>query len=93
MLENSPKRIGETVEVTVAFDPKPRTIAMHPMLKNALDNNKKAQMVFEGLTPSRQKEIVRYISHLKTEEKIKENVEKAIGFLLGKQRFAGREKP
>ncbi|SCY64763.1 YdeI/OmpD-associated family protein [Flavobacterium caeni] len=93
MLENSPKRIGETIEVTVAFDPVARTIEMHPMLRAALAKNKKAKVVFDGLTPSRQKEIVRYISHLKTEEKIKENVAKAIDFLLGKVRFAGRDKP
>lgn len=93
MLEKSPQRIGEQIEVTVAFDPNERTIEMHPLLKKALDENPNAKAVFDQLPPSRSKEIVRYISHLKTEEKIKENVAKAINFLLGKEKFAGRDKP
>lgn len=93
MLENSPKRIGEKIDVSVAYDPRVRTLEMHPMLKKALDDNQRAKTVFENLAPSRRKEIIRYISFLKTEEKIKYNVEKAISFLLGKESFAGRKKP
>ncbi len=93
MLPNSPKRIGETITITIAFDSRDRTIEMHPLLKKALTENSEANTTFEKLTPSRKKEIVRYISHLKTEEKIKENVAKAINFLLGNEKFAGREKP
>lgn len=93
MLHNSPKRIGENIEITIAFDPKERRIEMHPLLKKALAENQIANSTFEKLSPYRKKEIIRYISHLKTEEKIKENVLKAINFLLGKEKFAGREKP
>jgi len=93
MLDNSPKKIGETIKVTIAFDPKERKIEMHPLLKKALAENQEANTTFEKLTPSRKKEIIRYISHLKTEEKIKENVSKSINFLLGTAKFAGREKP
>jgi bacteriocin resistance YdeI/OmpD-like protein len=93
MLDNSPKRIGENIKITIAFDPKERKIEMHPLLKKELGGNKEANAVFDKLPPSRQKEIIRYISHLKTEEKIKENVLKAINFLLGKDKFVGREKP
>lgn len=93
MLPNSPKRIGETIAVTIAFDPKERLIVMHPLLQKALNENHSANRAFEKLPPSRKKEIMRYISNLKTEEKIKENVSKAINFLLGKEKFVGREKP
>ncbi len=93
MLEKSPRRIGEIVQMTVAYDAVPRTIGMHRLLKSALEQNKKAKMVFDGLPPSRQKEIVRYIAQLKTDQKIRENVLKAIGFLLGEQSFIGRKKP
>jgi len=47
----------------------------------------------DSLRPSLQKEIVRYISFLKTEESIDRNVDNAIQFLLGKKRFIGRDKP
>jgi hypothetical protein len=93
MLSNSPKRIGESVEVTVQFDASERTIAPHPKFIKALNKHKDAKKTFDNLPPSRQKEIIRYISNLKTEESVMINIEKAIGFLLGKNRFVGRDKP
>ena len=70
MLKNSPTRIGELIEVEVQFDPSDRTIKPHPKLIKALANNQAAKDVFESLSPSKQKEIVRYISNLKKEESI-----------------------
>jgi hypothetical protein len=93
ILKNSPKRIGEMLDVTIAFDPNERSIAMHPRLEAALKKSGTAQKVFEQLPPSRQKEIIRYISFLKTETSVSKNVQRAIDFLLGKERFIGRDKP
>ena len=93
MLENSPRRIGEMIKVQIAVDPSDRTIKPHPKLSKALAVHPAAKKVFEGLAPSRQKEIIRYISNLKTEESVERNVARAINFLLGKERFAGRDKP
>ncbi len=90
MLKNSPKRIGETIEVSVEFDPSDRTIQPHPMFLQALDENSEAKEVFESLAPSLKLEIVRYIANLKTEVSIERNVKKAIQFLLGNERFVGR---
>lgn len=91
MLARSPQRIGEQIAITIAFDPDDRKIEIHPRLKEALQHNKDAMQVFEVLTPSLQKEIIRYISFLKTEKSIENNINKAIDFLLGKGRFIGRE--
>ena len=93
MLENSTKRIGETIELTVAYDPKIRTIPPHDKLVKDLNENKVAKTVFDSLRPSLQHEIVRYISHLKTDASVDKNVSKAIDFLLGNGRFVGRDKP
>jgi len=93
MLKNSPKRIGEIVVLTIEFDASDRTIKAHPNLVKAFKDNQEAKKVFDSLSPSRQKEIVRYISALKTEESIIRNVERAIGFLTKKNRFVGRDKP
>ena len=93
MLKRSPKRIGETIVIAVEFDPADRTIKPHQKLANALEDNPEAKAKFESLPPSRRNEIVRYISFLKTEESIDRNVTKAIKFLLGKERFVGRDKP
>lgn len=86
---------GDTVIVTVEFDPQVRETEFHPRLKKALKENPEAKKVFDSLPPSRQKEIKRYINNLKTEATIEKNVQKAIDFLLGKPevRFIGRDKP
>lgn len=93
MLKNSPKRIGEQIEISIDYDPAKREIPIHPKLSKALNENKEANSVFQNLRPSLQHEIIRYISHLKTEESIDRNIPKAIAFLLGKGKFVGREKP
>ncbi len=91
MLKNSPKRIGETVVLAIAFDPADRSIHPHPKLVAALAQNKQAKERFNALAPSKQKEMVRYISFLKTEASIERNVAKAIDFLLGNGPFIGRK--
>jgi hypothetical protein len=93
MLKDSPKKIGSTLKISVEFDPADRTISPHPKLVASLNKNKKARAVFEKLPPSLQHEIVRYIANLKTEAGIDKNVIKAIDFLLGKERFIGRDRP
>ncbi|MBS1651819.1 MAG: YdeI/OmpD-associated family protein [Bacteroidetes bacterium] len=91
MLKNSPKKIGETIEIFIEFDPVIRVIQPHPEFLKALNNNKDAKNRFDNLSPSLQKEIIRYISFLKTDKSITANTKKAMGFLLGKNRFIGRE--
>ena len=92
MLKNSPKRIGETVAIEVEFDPISRMIEPHPKLVTAFKENKEAKKIFDSLPTSRQKEIVRYISFLKTEESVIKNIKRAIDYLMGKNRFVGRDK-
>ncbi len=91
MLKNSPKRVGETIHIEVDYDPRDRTIPMPPLLCKALENDRHAREMYESLKPSLQKEINRYIANLKTEEKVRENVQRALDFLNGKGRFIGRE--
>ena len=83
--------VGDIANVEIEFDPKPRIIPMHSKLEEALNKNKKAKAAFEQLAPYRQKEIVRYISFMKTEESLERNINKTIQHLLGKARFVGRD--
>jgi hypothetical protein len=87
------KEVGDTALFTIAYDPAVREVPIHSKLTAALKANQNAKQVFDALIPSRRLEIVRYISFLKTEESIDRNVVKAINFLLGKERFIGRDKP
>ena len=77
--------VGDQVHIKIGFDPVPRIEAMHPKFKTALAKEKAAQMAFERLTPSRQKEILRYLNSMKTETSLERNIEKIIRHLLGKQ--------
>lgn len=93
MLKNSPKRIGEKIEVAVEFDPEGRKVKVPVRFIKALEANQKAKAVFDGLPPSRSLEIVRYLANLKSEEALHRNIERAVNFLEGKGRFVGRDNP
>jgi hypothetical protein len=82
--------VGDMAAVQIEFDAKPRILSMHPKLNTALEKNKKAKESFEKLSPSYQKEIIRYINFLKTSASVDRNVKKAIQHLLVKERFIGR---
>lgn len=90
MLKASGKDVGDSIKVHIEYNAAPPKVLMPAQLEEALDKNKKAKKAFEALPPSTQKEIMRYIGFLKSEESIKKNVEKAIAHLLGKGRFVGR---
>lgn len=83
--------VGDIANVKIEFDPEPRITPMHPGLLRELAKNKNANSAFEKLTPSRQKEIMRYIGFLKTEESLAKNIEKVIKHLSGKGSFIGRD--
>jgi hypothetical protein len=93
MLKNSPKRIGEILELTASFDPVTREHQPPAAWVSALNANADAKKIFEQLPPSRRKEIVRYLANLKTEESRSRNIVRAINFLRGIERFVGRDKP
>ncbi|HLE05340.1 MAG TPA: YdeI/OmpD-associated family protein [Anaerolineales bacterium] len=75
--------VGDLAKVRLEFDAKPPTTPMHPRLAAALSRNRAASQAFHRLSPSRQKEILRYLHSLKGEEAIGRNVRKVIEHLLG----------
>jgi hypothetical protein len=85
------KVVGDTIDIQIDIDSRPRITPMHPKLKKAFKENKKAKEVFEKLNQSRQKEILRYIDFLKSEESVDKSIKKAISHLVGKQSFVGRK--
>lgn len=93
MRKAAKKEVGAPADFEIAFDPEKRVIPPHPKFVKALKENKEAKKIFDNLRPSLQLEIIRYLSFLKTEESVNRNVLKAINFLLGKERFIGRDKP
>ena len=91
MRKATEKEVGDVANFEIEFDPLKRTVAPHPKLLSALRRNKAAKEVFDNLRPSRQLEIIRYLSSLKTAESVDRNVARVVNFLLGKARFVGRD--
>jgi uncharacterized protein YdeI (YjbR/CyaY-like superfamily) len=74
--------VGDKISVSVNYDPAERITVMDPKLKIALKKNKTAGSVFDKLSPSRKKEIMRYINNLKTEVSRKRNIDRTIMLLM-----------
>ncbi len=87
--------VGDTVEVSIAFDPNYRSGPQHetlPDFASCLDENAAARDRWESLSPSLQKEVLRYLANLKSDEARQRNVERAIRVLSGaKERFLARD--
>jgi hypothetical protein len=74
---------GDIARVELDYDAKPRVTPMPEKFAAALKQNKTARAEFEKLSPSRQKEILRYLGSMKTEESLVRNVEKVVKHLVG----------
>jgi hypothetical protein len=90
----SDTKVGDIVTLEVQFDDEYKNGPIHPMpswFGAALDRNPRAKQGWNALIPSRQKEILRYFSRLKSSEARTRNVKRAINVLSGgKGRFMAR---
>jgi len=78
--------VGDRVRALVSFDASYRGGPTHPMpasLRQKLAGRPKAKKAWSALTPSRQKEILRYLAALKSESARERNVAKVLA-MLGK---------
>src|SRR5262245_48602476 len=74
-------KVGDLVAVEVAFDPTYRggpTQRLPEWFRKPLAANKNATAAWKQLTPSRKKEIVRYLARLKSPEARARNVARAL---------------
>ncbi|MEO8043226.1 MAG: YdeI/OmpD-associated family protein [Acidobacteriota bacterium] len=85
MLKASGLHVGDRAMIEIEFDPTLRTIPMPGELAAALRKDRQAREAFNGLPPSRQKEIMRYIGSLKTQVAISDNVGRIIAHLRGEK--------
>jgi hypothetical protein len=86
--------VGDRVSVEIAFDASYRNGPQHEMprwFKAALNANERAHSNWKKLTPSRQKEVLRYLAQLKSQEARDRNVARAISALSSTtERFMAR---
>lgn len=88
-------QVGDLVTVEIAFDSAYKNGPMHPMpawFNAALQAAPGARKNWQALIPSRQKEVLRYFSWLKSSEARERNLSKALHVLSGKPgRFLARD--
>jgi hypothetical protein len=88
-------RVGDVINITLAFDDDYKGGPAHqmpPWFGHALDRNPKARQGWANLTPSRQKEILRYFAGLKSAAVRERNLRRALHVLAGgNARFMARE--
>jgi hypothetical protein len=75
---------GDIANVEIEFDPIPREEPVPEKFAAALEADSAAKLEYEKLSPSRRKEICRYLNSMKTEESVVKNVEKVVRHLTGK---------
>jgi hypothetical protein len=92
--EASGAKVGDWVWVEIEFDADYRGGPQHPMprwLRQALAANPLAQKNWTALVPSRKKEVLRYLSRLKSPEARARNLARAVQVLSGEPgRFMAR---
>lgn len=93
--KESGTQVGDKIQIEIRFDAEYRNGPMHPMpawFHEALKENPKAEAAWKALVPSRQKELLRYFSTLKSAEAKARNLQKAMQVLSGKEgRFMARD--
>jgi Domain of unknown function (DUF1905)/Bacteriocin-protection, YdeI or OmpD-Associated len=86
--------VGDVVSLAIQFDDEYRGGPAHPMpswFGDELDRNPAAKQGWDDLTPSRQKEILRYFAGLRSRQAQQRNVHRALHVLAGgKARFMAR---
>jgi hypothetical protein len=83
--------VGKKATFEIEYNPQPHTYQMVPFLKEALAKNAVATKHWQNLPPSRQKEVLRYFSQLKSEEAKVRNLKNLMKALSGEEiRFMAR---
>jgi Domain of unknown function (DUF1905) len=80
MLKGSGTKTGDLAKFVIGQEHEPRTVPMPVEFKKEL-NKHGLLSEFKILTPSRQKEILKYLNFLKTKEALIRNIEKIITHL------------
>ena len=87
--------VGDTVEVTVAFDEDYRGGPAHPMpdaFSDGLERDRAAAAAWDALAPSLRKEVLRRFDSVKSEAAKARNIEAALSVLGGAEgRFMARD--
>lgn len=85
MLKASGLKVGDTAKVEIEYDPRPRDVPVPRQFSRALEKDKSARSAYAELSPSRQKEILRYLDSLKSADSLNKNIERIMRHLRGEK--------
>lgn len=74
-------QIGQTVDVVIALDVRPRTVEVPSALAAAFAHDTKAKAAFEALAPSHRKEFARWVDEAKRAQTRQSRVEQTLQML------------
>lgn len=74
-------KVGDDIHLRIELDTQPRVMGIPEQLRQALEDNKEAKLVWEKTPPSHQREILAYLNYLKTPAALERNVKKVIDTL------------
>ncbi|HUI65573.1 MAG TPA: YdeI/OmpD-associated family protein [Bacteroidota bacterium] len=86
MRERTGTRVGDTISVALKRDNRPRVLPIPKGLKAELRDDRTLRKAWEGLTPSRRKEILAYLNSAKRAETLRKNVARVVSILAEKSR-------
>jgi hypothetical protein len=81
MLKSATVAVGDRIEVSLTLNRSVRKEPMPGSLAKKMRASKSATATWESLTPSRQKEILRYLNSAKRPETLERNVDRTIAML------------
>ncbi len=83
MIKASGAAVGSVAAVELEYDPKKRPVPVPERFKAFLDSDHRLASAFASLTPGRQKEILRYLGSLKTDDSLDRNIQRVVAQLRG----------
>ena len=95
MRKDSQTAVGDEVSIRLSFDAAYRGGPVHDLpeaLRSALDGDVTARSNWDQLSPSRRKEVLRYLANLRSDNAVRRNVERLMLMLGGEDgRYMGRD--
>jgi hypothetical protein len=90
MRERAQVDVGSRITLILRVDSRPRRVPIAGGFARALQINRNVRVIWELLTPSRQKEVLRYLNFAKRPETLWSNIMKVIALLQKKLPPRGR---
>ncbi len=84
MRKKAKAQVGDRITIELVYDPQPRVEPLFKPLAKVLRTSVLARRNWKCLSPSRRKEVNRYLNRLKSDEAVKRNLIRVMKYLEGR---------